>query len=68
MKCKQSEKGVNKGENSKANCSRFSFNLCAPVCLVASKTTRDHSLNDMLSPVVLRIRVPDRDVNFLAVV
>ena len=34
----------------------------------ASKTTQDHSLNDVLSPVVLRIRVPDRDVNFLAVV
>lgn len=34
----------------------------------ASKTTQDHSLNDMLSSVVLRIRVPDRDVNFLAVV
>ena len=34
----------------------------------ASKTTQDHSLNDMLSFVVLRIRVPDRDVNFLAVV
>ena len=34
----------------------------------ASKTTQDHSLNDVLSPVVLRIRAPDRDVNFLAVV
>ena len=34
----------------------------------ALKTTQDHSLNDMLSPVVLRIRVPDRDVSFLAVV
>ena len=34
----------------------------------ASKTTQDHSLNDVPSPVVLRIRVPDRDVSFLAVV
>ena len=34
----------------------------------ALKTTQDHSLNDMLSPVVLRIRIPDRDVNLLAVV
>ena len=33
----------------------------------ALRTTQDHSLNDMLSPVVLRIRIPDRDVNFLAV-
>ena len=30
----------------------------------ALKTTQDHSL---LSPVVLQIRIPDRDVNFLAV-
>ena len=34
----------------------------------ALKTTQDHSLNNMLSPVVLRIMIPDRDVNFLAVV
>ena len=34
----------------------------------ALETTQGHSLNDMLSPVVLRIRIPDRDVNFLAIV
>ena len=34
----------------------------------ALKTTQDHSLNGILSPVVLRIRIPDRDVNFLAAV
>ena len=34
----------------------------------ALKTTQDYSLNDMLSPVVLRIRIPDRHVNFLAIV
>ena len=34
----------------------------------ALKTTQDHSLNDMLSPVVLRIRITDRDANLLAVV
>ena len=34
----------------------------------ASETTQGHSLNDMLAPVVLRVRIPDRDVNFLAVV
>ncbi|XP_068713260.1 uncharacterized protein [Montipora foliosa] len=34
----------------------------------ALKSTQDHSLNDILSPVVLRIRIPDRDVNFLAAV
>lgn len=34
----------------------------------ASKITQDHSLNDVLSPVVRRTRIPDRDVNFLVVV
>ena len=34
----------------------------------ALETTQGHLLNDMLSPVVLRSRIPDRDVNFLAVV
>ena len=34
----------------------------------ASKITQDHSLNDVLSPVVRRTRIPDCDVNFLVVV
>ena len=51
---------------------RFALSFLSIIVLqyvwFALETTQGHSLNDMLSPLVLRIRIPDHDVNFLAVV